>query len=533
MASHLSQIPKTAPFAEDEIEILNRVVGPANPIQRAWLAGFLAGIDAQSAAAKPAPVARPAEPLTIVFASESGNSERLAADMAKLARKRGLRPSVVDMADLDVATLPATRRLVVIAATWGEGEPPARAAAPYAALMGDGAPRLDGVEFAVLALGDTAYVEFCAIGKAIDARLEALGAKRVTERADLDLDFAEPAARWIEGAVTALAPAAEQAAGPTVGQVIAVDFGAAPEPNLGPVEAEVIAHVDLNSSRSDKETIHLELAFDGKAPSYNPGDSLDLYPHNDPAYVEQLLRAAGLASDGALRDEFTKNRDVTTLSLKTVENYATATGHHYVKSLIDSGEARGWIAGRQLIDLVEHFPIALSGEQLRTLTRPLAPRAYSIASSRREVGDEAHLLVSAVRYDSQGRSRTGVASGFVAERLRKGDRVRVKLRPNKHFGLPGSDRNIIMVGPGTGVAPFRRRHRKILAVLRRPQLYPRLPLPARMAGRPQGRRAHPHGRRLLARYPGEGLRSEPAVGSAPRARGMARRRRLSLRLRRR
>ncbi|HEY4820096.1 MAG TPA: flavodoxin domain-containing protein [Xanthobacteraceae bacterium] len=455
MASHLSQIPKTAPFAEDEIEILNRVVGPANPIQRAWLAGFLAGIDAQSAPAKPAPVARPAEPLTIVFASESGNSERLAADLAKIARKRGLRPTVVDMADLDVATLPATRRLVMIAATWGEGEPPARAAAPYAALMGDGAPRLDGVEFAVLALGDTAYVEFCAIGKAIDARLEALGAKRVAERADLDLDFAEPAARWIDGAVTALAPAAEAGQAPTIGQVIAVDFGAAPEPNLGPVEAEVIAHIDLNSSRSDKETIHLELAFDGKAPAYNPGDSLDLYPSNDPAYVEQLLRAAGLASDGALRDEFTKNRDVTTLSLKTVENYAAATGHHYVKSLLDSGDARTWIAGRQLIDLVEHFPIALSGEQLRALTRPLAPRAYSIASSRREVGDEAHLLVSAVRYDSHGRSRTGVASGFVAERLRKGDRVRVKLRPNKHFALPASDRDIIMVGPGTGVAPFR------------------------------------------------------------------------------
>jgi sulfite reductase (NADPH) flavoprotein alpha-component len=458
MASHISPIPKTAPFAEDEIDILNRVVGAANPIQRAWLAGFLAGLDAQgvdtATLARPEPAAPPraAEPLTIVYASESGNSERLAADLAKLARKRGLKPTVVDMADLDVATLATSRRLVVIAATWGEGEPPGRAAAGYAALMGDGAPRLDGTQFAVLALGDTAYVEFCAIGKAIDARLEALGGKRVAERADLDLDFAEPAARWIEGAVTALAPAAEPA---DRGQVIAVDFGAAAEPNLGPVEAEVTAHVDLNSSRSDKETIHLELAFDGKAPAYNPGDSLDLYPHNDPDYVEQLLKAAGLAADGALRDEFVASRDVTTLSLKTVESYAAATGHQYVTSLLESGEARNWIAGRQLIDLIEQFPIALAGEQLRALTRPLAPRAYSIASSRREVGDEAHLLVSAVRYDSHGRARKGVASTYVAERLKKGSRVRVKVRPNKHFALPASDRDIIMVGPGTGVAPFR------------------------------------------------------------------------------
>src|SRR3984957_1060262 len=454
MASQLSTIPRTAPFAEEEIEVLNRIVGSASAVQRAWLAGFLAGVDTQSAPAKPARGARAAEPLTIIYASESGNSERLAADMAKVARKRGLKPTGVDMADLDLASLPKSRRLGVIAAPWGEGEPPGRAAAGYAALMGDKAPRLDGVEFAVLALGDTAYVEFCAIGKAIDARLEALGGKRVADRADLDLDFAEPAARWIDGAVTALAPVAEAAA-PSGGQVIAVDFGAAAEPNLGPFEAEVTAHIDLNSSRSDKETIHLELAFDGKAPAYNPGDSLDLYPRNDPDYVEQLVKAAGLGADGALRDELLAKRDVTTLSLRTIENYAAATGHHYARSLIESGEAQHWIAGRQLIDLIEHFPIALSAEQLRALTRPLAPRAYSIASSRREVGDEAHLLVSAVRYASHGRDRKGVASSYVADGLKKGDRVRVKLRPNRHFALPAADRDIIMVGPGTGVAPFR------------------------------------------------------------------------------
>jgi sulfite reductase (NADPH) flavoprotein alpha-component len=459
MANQLSPIPRTAPFAEDEIDALNRVVGSANPIQRAWLAGFLAGLDAQpgGAQARPAEPAAPpraAEPITIVYATESGNSERLAADVAKLARKRGLKPSVVDMADLDVATLAKSRRLVVIAATWGEGEPPGRAAAGYAALMGDGTPRLDGIEYAVLALGDTAYVEFCAIGKAIDARLEALGGKRVADRADLDLDFAEPAARWIDGAVTALAPKADAAG--SGGQVIEVDFGAtAAEPNLGPFEAEVTGHIDLNSSRSDKETIHLELTFDGKAPAYSPGDSLDLYVQNDPAYVDDLLKAAGLAGDAALREEFIASRDVTTVSVKTVESYAAATGHQYVKALVEAGEARDWIAGRQLIDLIAQFPIAITADQLRALTRPLAPRAYSIASSRREVGDEAHLLVSAVRYESHGRDRKGVASSYVAERLKKGARVKAKLRPNKHFALPAADRDIIMVGPGTGIAPFR------------------------------------------------------------------------------
>ncbi|HEY4143405.1 MAG TPA: flavodoxin domain-containing protein, partial [Pseudolabrys sp.] len=248
-------IPKTAPFHEEEIDLLNRVVGPASPIQRAWLAGFLAGIDAAndgSAAVEPAAPPRAAEPINIVYASESGNSEKLANDLAKTARKNGLKPNVIDMADLDAATLTSAKRLVFIAATWGEGEPPARATRAYNELMGEAAPRLDGVEFGVLALGDTAYVEFCAIGKKIDERLAALGGKRVVDRIDCDLDFAAPAAEWIGDAVKALAPPAEA----NRGRVIEVDFGAKPlaSPNTDIVEAEVSEHINLNSSRSNKET---------------------------------------------------------------------------------------------------------------------------------------------------------------------------------------------------------------------------------------------------------------------------------------
>ena len=450
----MSPIPKTAPFAEEEIDLLNRVVGSASANQRAWLAGFLAGFDAASAGAaapQPAAPARPAEPLTIVYASESGNSEKLAGDLAKAARKNGLKPTIIDMAELDLTALASAKRLVVIAATWGEGEPPGRAARAYNELLSEGAPRLDGVEFGVLALGDTAYAEFCAIGGKIDERLAALGGKRIIDRVDCDLDFAEPAARWIGDAVKALTP-------PNAGgRVIEVDFGAKPtaSPDADIFEAEIIEHVDLNSSRSDKETVHLALSFEGGAPAYEPGDSLDLYAENDPDYVDELLKAAGLPGDDKLRPELIRSRDVTTLSLKTVETYAETTGHQYVKALLADDQARKWIAGRQLIDLIATFPIALDAEKLRALTRPLAPRAYSIASSRREVGDEAHLLISAVRYESHGRARKGVASNYVAERLKRGQRVRVKLKPNKHFALPAGDRDIIMVGPGTGVAPFR------------------------------------------------------------------------------
>ncbi len=307
----------------------------------------------------------------------------------------------------------------------------------------------------MLALGDTAYTEFCAIGKKIDERLAALGGKRVVERVDCDLDFAEPASAWLGDALKVLTPP-DANRGQGNGQVIAVDFGKpAVAPNTDIVEAEISEHVNLNSSRSNKETIHLALAFEGGAPAYEPGDSLDIYPENDPAYVDELLKLAGLAGDDKLRAEFIKSRDVTTLSLKTVETYAAQTGHQYVKALLADGQAKEWIAGRQLIDLIAMFPIALNPDHLRTVTRPLAPRAYSIASSRREVGDEAHLLISAVRYDSHCRARKGVASNYVTERLKRGSRVRVKLKPNKHFAIAPADKDIIMVGPGTGVAPFR------------------------------------------------------------------------------
>jgi len=451
MPPGFAAIPKTAPFSEEDVELLNRVVGPANAVQRAWLAGFLAGVESVTGVAHVAPAVAPqaAEPLTIVFASESGNSEKLASDMAKSARKIGLKPTVIDMAELELATLTKAKRLILIAATWGEGEPPGRAVHVYNELMSDAAPRLDGVEFGVLALGDTAYAEFCAIGKKIDERFAALGGKRAVDRVDCDLDFATSAAQWIDGALKALAPADAER-----GRVIAVDFSKpASAPASEIIEAEVLEHINLNSSRSDKETIHLALGFEA-APPYEPGASLDIYPENDSAAVDEILQLSGV-SDEALRKDLLAARDITTLSTKTLETYAAATGHSDVKALLADGKAREWIVGRQLIDLIESFPAKVDAEQLRSLTRPLAPRAYSIASSRREVGDEAHLLVSAVRYRSYDRDRKGVASTHVADRLKRGQTLRVKLKPNKHFALPATDRDIIMVGPGTGIAPFR------------------------------------------------------------------------------
>ena len=442
-------LPKTAPFAEDQIAALNTVMSASTADQRTWLAGFLAGIAAANDpfAVAAAPAAAPVRraPLTILFGTESGNAEALAAQARKVATKLGFAPKVVDMADITLEQLTTLENVLVIASTWGEGDAPQRAVDFQDALMANDAPRLPKLRYAVLALGDRAYAQFCEVGKRFDDRLSALGATRMADRIDCDVDFEASANAWIDATLPVLKPADELAADHAV---IHVDFArsvAEGPTRAKPFPAEVTEHVRLTGSRSTSDTHHIELSLEGSGISYEPGDALGVIPMNDPALADAVLAASGLSGDASLRTTLIERLDITTLTGKQIEDFAKLTGF---------SAAQGWAEGRQIIDLLEAGASKLSAEQLAGLLRPLPPRYYSIASSRKAVGEEAHLLVAALRYESQGRARRGVASVDLTERTR--DRFNVFLRPNQHFRLPADpDRSVIMIGPGTGVAPFR------------------------------------------------------------------------------
>jgi sulfite reductase (NADPH) flavoprotein alpha-component len=447
-----------APFAEDQLAEIRRMLTGATPEQRQWLSGYIAGLQAAlepRAAAPAAPPARKA-PLSILYATESGNAETLAAAARKEAMRLGFAPKVLDMADTTPADLAGAGNLLVIASTWGEGDPPQRAESFIADLMSDQAPRFADLRYGVLALGDRAYARFCETGRRIDARLEALGAKRVAPRVDCDLDYEAPATAWIGSTLRELAPEAHGAA------VIHVDFmrPSGVEESFTrtrPFEAEITALIGLNSSRSSTQTFHAALSLEGSGIGYEPGDSLGFLPGNDPALVEEVLNLAGLAGDAAARAALAERYDITTLTAAQIDAYAALTADATLAGIArDPAHRAAFMHGRQFVDLLAAAPCRLSLEQLTGLLRPLPPRLYSVASSRKLVGEAAHLLVGAVRWQSHGRARKGVASGEIAERRRPGQRMKIYLQANRHFRLPTDpDRPIVMVGPGTGVAPFR------------------------------------------------------------------------------
>jgi sulfite reductase (NADPH) flavoprotein alpha-component len=445
-------LPNSAPFAPEQIAALDKVIGTSSVVQRAWLSGFLAGLDAAEGKISVPPAAPADKPkLLLLYATESGNAEALAGKVKQDAAKRGFAVKTLDMADATVDALKSAGTILAIIATWGDGEPPQRAAPFYRALMAESAPRLDGVKFAVLALGDSSYAQFCETGKAIDRRFEALGAARAADRIDLDLDYEAGAKTWLNETLEILAPK-------DAGSVIHVDFQkTASVTKTAPFTAEITAHHKLTSERAQGETYHVELSLAGSGITYEPGDALAIVPENDAATVRDVLRAVGLEQDEAAAAALTSRYDISTLTGKQMTDYAALTGDKALGALAEDTEKRAkFLAGRQFIDLLETFPHKLEASQMTALLRPLAPRYYSIASSQKLFPDEAHLTVARLAYESAGRARKGVASTLVSDHRKSGDSLNVFVKPNPHFRLPKDGAApIVMIGAGTGLAPYR------------------------------------------------------------------------------
>lgn len=421
---------------------------PFTPEQRAWLNGYLAGLYAWQPAGVHAAQNAVEQPLLVLFGSQTGGAEKAAKMLAKLAAGRGYKAQVRDMADIKPADLPVEPNVLVIASTYGDGEPPDRAREFWGALS-NGAPRLEQTRFSVLALGDSSYAKFCAFGKQLDERFESLGATRIAARRDCDVEWADEFSGWVEEAFSGLGSAAGQGTAELTGFDDADGSDAGPS-RENPALAPLTANVRLSAENSAKDVRHFEFSLSGTGLSYACGDALGVWPENDPALVDEILLAA--KCDGttavklkgasmALREALIRRCEITRIP----------------KSLLEqTGGDADWAAGRDLLDLVNAFPAkSWEPQALVSALRPLAPRLYSISSSPAAHGESVHLTVSAVRYEAHGRERSGVCSTFLADRMQAGGAARIFVHENNAFRPPADDVPLIMIGPGTGIAPFR------------------------------------------------------------------------------
>ena len=448
---------------------------PFTPEQRLWLNGYLAGLftNAGNAPAISAVPAAPKPPLLLLYGSQTGTAEGVAKKTAKTAEARGFAPRIVCLDKFESVDLAKEERVLVITSTYGDGEPPDNAQGFWNWLSSDTAPRLERTQFSVLALGDTNYPAFCEFGKKCDARLEALGARRMAPRVDCDVDYETPASAWTDGVFTALATETHGANGNAVAEKSEIknlnSEIAEGHSRKNPFPARLLANRLLNAEGSGKEVRHFEISLANSGLDHEVGDALGVLPINCNELVAEVLAAldcdgeeAVKLPDGAetsLRLALAQHYDITRPSidlLKAAAERGAAGGE--LASLLDPArrdDLKKWLWGREVIDVIAGLATRFTPTEFIALLKKLQPRLYSISSSPKAHPGEVHLTVGAVRYDSHGRVRKGVCSTFLADRATDAP-VPVFVQPSHGFKLPtDTSVPIIMVGPGTGIAPFR------------------------------------------------------------------------------
>lgn len=466
--------PERAPLPASQTAQFNALVSSLSPEHTAWLLGYLHASQQSQQLTGGAAHATPATDsrgLTVLYASQTGNAMKVAKQLAEAASARGLRALAISSADYKTSNLRSERNLVLVSSTQGEGDPPDSGVEFHRFLFGKRAPSLEALRFAVLALGDYSYANFCKAGQEFDRRLEELGGKRVLARVDCDVDYEAAVAAWRQQVLEAFQKLLGNVDVPTVSQPVTGELEDARTvwDKANPFSAPVLERINLNGRGSDKKTVHLELSLTGSGMAYEPGDAIGVVPRNSPSYVDELLSAARLRGDAtvavdgretSLAQALAEVFEITTITRPFVKAYAAHGGWTDLAGLLDKGreaDFQGYAHGREIIDvLIAYPPRELSPQGLVAMLRRLQPRLYSIASSLRAHEEEVHLLVGLTRYQSHGRLREGVCSSFVSERLREDEPLPIFLSSNPNFRLPENpDARIIMIGPGTGVAPFR------------------------------------------------------------------------------
>ncbi|NTS75767.1 sulfite reductase flavoprotein subunit alpha [Catenovulum sp. SM1970] len=448
---------------------------PFSGDQKQWLGGFLAGLHSrllvkeEGVNNQASAAAAQVKPLTIIYGSQTGNAQGVAEDAAEQAKEYGLTANVIDMDDAELEQLAASERLLVITSTYGEGEMPDNAQALWDAISEDSAPSFANTFFSVLALGDTNYDEFCLAGILWDERLAALGAQRIANRVDCDVDFEEPASQWLAEALATIAEKGSSAAATNDAPKSASKKAKSKYNRQNPLAAKLITKRLETAADSSKEILHYEFSLAGSGESYEAGDALNVIPVNRPDLVADILTHFGADAEQTepyqgeaqtLKTIFSELLEIRTPSKDFVQELALRSGDAELVNLVkddNKAQLNDFLWGKDTLDLLRAF----SGAQFTVaefigLAKPLAPRAYSISSSIKHHPEEVHLTIGNVRYSNEDRDYNGVCSTFLADIAEVGDSVKCYFAPNKSFAVPSDPMApMIMVGPGTGIAPFR------------------------------------------------------------------------------
>lgn len=457
------------PLNPEQLARLQAATTDFTPTQLAWVSGYFWGVLNQQSGAAVAVPAQAAEvpSITLISASQTGNARRVAEALRDDLLAAKLNVKLVNAGDYKFKQIAAEKLLVVVTSTQGEGEPPEEAVALHKFLFSKKAPKLDGTAFAVFGLGDTSYEFFCQSGKDFDSKLAELGAERLLDRVDADVEYQTAAAEWRARVVEVLkarAPVAAPAQLATSGAVN--DIHTSPYTKEAPLSATLSVNQKITGRDSEKDVRHIEIDLGDSGLRYQPGDALGVWYQNDPQLVKELVELLWLKGDEPvtvdgktlpLAEALEWHFELTVNTATIVENYATLTRSESLLSLVgDKAQLQQYAAATPIVDMVRFSPAQLDAEALIGLLRPLTPRLYSIASSQAEVESEVHVTVGVVRYEIEGRARAGGASSFLADRVEEDGEVRVFIEHNDNFRLPANPETpVIMIGPGTGIAPFR------------------------------------------------------------------------------